>query len=119
MGLPSSLQTLPLPMAAPMLLRGFPLLRLRLQLQHHRLAAGRLSLTRWPLCTAAAESTRPEENASSPSDNSGSVQSVKDSPKYPRWNDSDYRQWKDKEEEILRDIEPILLLTKDILHSRM
>ncbi|XWS21240.1 hypothetical protein CRYUN_Cryun30bG0038400 [Craigia yunnanensis] len=26
------------------------------------------------------------------------------------------RKWKDKEEEILRDIEPIVLLTKEILH---
>ncbi|KAG0484196.1 hypothetical protein HPP92_008275 [Vanilla planifolia] len=29
----------------------------------------------------------------------------------------EYRRWKNKEEEILRDIEPIMFLTKDILHS--
>ncbi|XP_010094661.2 protein DCL, chloroplastic [Morus notabilis] len=111
-----------LPMAAPFLLRGFPLHRLRLHL-HHRLAVGRISAPRWPLCTAANESTRPDEEekaaASSSTDNDGGELSVKESPKYPRWNDPDCRQWKDKEEEILRDIEPILLLTKDILHSRM
>ncbi|PON94255.1 hypothetical protein TorRG33x02_099930 [Trema orientale] len=106
-------------MAAAMLLRGFPLLRFRLQLHHHRLAARCILPPRWPLCTAANESTRPEESASSSTDNSSLVQSLKDSPKYPRWNDADYRQWKDKEEEILRDIEPILMLTKDILHSRL
>jgi len=29
----------------------------------------------------------------------------------------DHRKWRDKEEEILRDIEPVILLTKEILHS--
>ncbi|WOK92617.1 hypothetical protein Cni_G01308 [Canna indica] len=29
----------------------------------------------------------------------------------------EYRRWKDKEEEILKDIEPIRILTKEILHS--
>ncbi|XP_042383710.1 uncharacterized protein LOC121975867 isoform X2 [Zingiber officinale] len=34
------------------------------------------------------------------------------------WNlHPDYRRWKDAEEEILRDIEPIRMLTKHILHS--
>lgn len=105
-----------------MLLRGYPLHRLRLHFHFHRhiLAVGRISVPRWPLCTAASEATRPEENASSSStDNAGGSQSVKESPKYPRWNDTEYRQWKEKEQEILRDIEPILLLTKDILHSKM
>lgn len=32
-------------------------------------------------------------------------------------DDPDYRKWRNKEEEILRDIEPILMLTKHILHS--
>ncbi|XP_045827172.1 protein DCL homolog, chloroplastic [Trifolium pratense] len=32
-------------------------------------------------------------------------------------NEPDYRKWKDKENEILDDIEPIILLTKEILHS--
>ncbi|XP_062098005.1 protein DCL homolog, chloroplastic [Humulus lupulus] len=105
------------PMAAPMLLRGFPLLHLRLQLYHYRLSACCIPPPRWHLCTAAIESTRPEENTSSSTDNSGSLHSVKDSTKYQRWNDADYRQWKNKEEEILKDISPIVLLTKNILHS--
>ncbi|XLR57721.1 hypothetical protein HN51_012065 [Arachis hypogaea] len=29
-----------------------------------------------------------------------------------------YHLWKEKEEEILRDIEPVVTLTKDILHSQ-
>ncbi|XLU29781.1 hypothetical protein S245_065847, partial [Arachis hypogaea] len=29
-----------------------------------------------------------------------------------------YHLWKEKEEEILKDIEPVVTLTKDILHSR-
>ncbi|CAJ2640947.1 unnamed protein product [Trifolium pratense] len=32
-------------------------------------------------------------------------------------DEPDYRKWKDKENEILDDIEPIILLTKEILHS--
>ncbi|KAL5559087.1 hypothetical protein UlMin_035298 [Ulmus minor] len=102
-------------MAAPMLLRGFPVLRLRLRLYNHRVASAFVAPLRFPLCTAASDSSRPEESLSS-ADKSSAVE--KDTPKYPRWNDPDYRQWKDKEEEILRDIEPILMLTKDILHSR-
>ncbi|KAI9118611.1 hypothetical protein K1719_010943 [Acacia pycnantha] len=35
----------------------------------------------------------------------------------PRETTWDHRKWKNKEAEILRDIEPILLLTKHILHS--
>lgn len=31
--------------------------------------------------------------------------------------ESDYRKWKDKEDEIFNDIEPIIVLTKEILHS--
>ncbi|PKA49901.1 Protein DCL, chloroplastic [Apostasia shenzhenica] len=39
-------------------------------------------------------------------------------PQEKSWEDHpDYRRWKDKEDEILRDIEPIMFLTKDILHS--
>uniref|UniRef100_A0A5B7BJS3 Uncharacterized protein n=1 Tax=Davidia involucrata TaxID=16924 RepID=A0A5B7BJS3_DAVIN len=98
-------------MAAPLLLRGVPLLRFRLQ--HHRLALG--ILTHRPWCTAA-ESARPDDDVS----NAGQTTAVfraKDPPNYPRWDDPDYRKWKDKEGEILRDIDPITLLTKEILHS--
>ena len=44
---------------------------------------------------------------------------AKDPLSYSRWDrdDPDYRKWRDKEYEILKDIEPIVMLTKDILHS--
>ncbi|PSR99804.1 Protein DCL like [Actinidia chinensis var. chinensis] len=99
-------------MAAPLLLRGFPLLRLRLH-RHHRIAAG--LLTRRPWCTDT-ESTRRDEDVSF-ADQSAAVFGVKDPPQYPRWGDLDLRNWKDKEYEIVRDIEPITFLTKEILHS--
>ncbi|KAJ6804086.1 protein DCL, chloroplastic [Iris pallida] len=39
-------------------------------------------------------------------------------PENNSWADHpDFRRWKDKEEEILSDIEPITLLAKEILHS--
>ncbi|XP_052202738.1 protein DCL homolog, chloroplastic [Diospyros lotus] len=102
-------------MATPLLFRGLPLLRLRLRLhQHHRFAAG--TLTRRPWC-AAAESSWPEEEASCTAEERTASLSIKDPPKYARWDDPDFRKWKDKEAEILRDIEPITLLIKDILHS--
>jgi hypothetical protein len=100
-------------MAVPLLLRGIPLLRL--QLHHHRLAASIFATPRRPWCTAA-EPTRADESLS-PADNATAAWSARDPPKHPRWEDVDYRQWKDKEEEILRDIEPITALTKEILHS--
>ncbi|KAK9066757.1 hypothetical protein SSX86_014080 [Deinandra increscens subsp. villosa] len=36
----------------------------------------------------------------------------------PKWeHDPDYRKWEDKEAEIFRDVDPITLLVKHILHS--
>ncbi|XWS14748.1 hypothetical protein CRYUN_Cryun35bG0034900 [Craigia yunnanensis] len=101
-------------MASPLLLKGIPLLRPRLQ-RYNRLAAGLLSAPRRPWC-AAAESAGHEEEVSS-TEKSSVVLSVRDPPKYRRWDDPDYRKWKAKEEDILRDIEPIISLTKEILHS--
>lgn len=43
--------------------------------------------------------------------------STKEPPRYQRWDDPDFRKWKDKEDEILRDIEPTVSLAKEILHS--
>ncbi|KAE8659136.1 F-box protein [Hibiscus syriacus] len=88
-------------MAAPLLLNGMPLLRLRLQ-QYNRLFSGTVSTPRWPWCVAA-DSTGHQEEVSS-AEKSSSVLSVRDPPKFHRWDDPDYRKWKDKEEEILRDI---------------
>ena len=101
-------------MAAHLLLKGVPLLRLRLQ-RYNRLTSGLLSAPRRPWC-AAAESAGQEEEVSS-TEKSGAVLSVRDPPKYHRWDDPDYRKWKDKEKEILRDIEPIISRTKEILRS--
>lgn len=100
-----------------MLLRSLPLLRLRLHVHRQRLAVGLIAPSRRPWCTSsAAESTRPDEKLSSADDTTAFLR-VNDSPKFPRWDDPDYRRWKDKEEEILNDIEPIVSLTKEILHS--
>jgi hypothetical protein len=104
-------------MAAPLFLRAIPLLSLRLHHHHHRLAASILAPARRPWCSAA-EPSRGDENLSS-ADNITAAWGARDSvsPKYHRWNDDEYRKWKDKEDEILRDIEPIASLTKEILHS--
>ncbi|MFQ6661162.1 hypothetical protein Gotur_029409 [Gossypium turneri] len=101
-------------MAAPLLLKGIPLLRLRLQ-RYNCLSARIVSSPCRPWC-AAAEPTGHQDEVSS-SEKSSVVLTVKDPPKYHRWDDPDYRKWKDKEEEMLRDIEPTILLVKEILHS--
>lgn len=105
-----------LPMASSsLLLRGLPFLRRRLQLHRHGLnAASRLTQPRWPLCTTAGEPAAADGGAAPSSDE---ISGVREALKYSRWNDPDYRQWRDKEEEIFKDIEPIFLLAKDILHS--
>ncbi|KAE8718111.1 F-box protein [Hibiscus syriacus] len=101
-------------MAAPLILKGIPLLRLRLQ-RYNRLFAGTFSSPRGPCCAASDQTGHQEEVSSA--EKSSSVLTVRDPPKYHRWDDPDYRKWKDKEEEILRDIEPIISLVKEILHS--
>lgn len=104
-------------MAAPFLIRGLPL---RIRPHHHRLAAGLFfgKLQR-PAYTAAAESTCSEENVCpSSSKEAGEVLKVKDPPQLRIFDDPEYLDWKDKEKEILQDIEPITLLTKEILHSK-
>uniref|UniRef100_A0A7N2KRP7 DCL protein n=1 Tax=Quercus lobata TaxID=97700 RepID=A0A7N2KRP7_QUELO len=103
-------------MAAPLLFRAIPLLSLRLH--HHRLAASIFAPTRRPWCSAA-EPSRSEENLSS-ADNTTAARKARDSQSskyHHRWDDAEYRKWKDKENEILSDIEPISSLTKEILHS--
>ena len=103
-------------MAAPLLLRGLPLLRLRMHLQQrHRVpAAGLLGLVQRPLCSSPCEKT-PSEEATKTVE----LLRVKEPTKlFDRIDDpDDHRKWRDKEEEILRDIEPVILLTKEILHS--
>ncbi|KAG7943552.1 hypothetical protein I3843_15G046600 [Carya illinoinensis] len=102
-------------MAAPLLLRGIAYLRLRLHHQHqdqHRISGSLFPIPRRLWCTAAAP-TRSDENLS-PTDSATADWSAGDLPKNPRCEDTDYRKWK---VEILRDIEPITYLAKDILHS--
>lgn len=102
-------------MAAAPLFRGLPLLSLRLRLHHHHRvpAAGLFPLVQRPLCSSPCESTRSEEATKA-----GELSKVKELPKlFDRIDDPKLRRWRDKEEEILRDIEPIILLAKEILHS--
>ncbi|XP_047336358.1 protein DCL homolog, chloroplastic-like [Impatiens glandulifera] len=89
-------------MAAPLLSRAFPLLRLRLY--HHNLDFGTLNLLRRGF---SAESTDRTEDATD-----GGLSKASLSEK-----DSDCLRWKEKEADILRDIDPITLLAKNILHS--
>ncbi|KAL6216640.1 hypothetical protein ACLB2K_009861 [Fragaria x ananassa] len=101
----------------PTLLRGISLLRLRLH--HERLSFGFAAAapSRRACCTESIRvSAAAEESGSSSAENS-TVLRVKEAPKYPRWEDPDYCKWKDKEGEILRDVEPIVMLAKEILHS--
>lgn len=100
-------------MAAPLRLRGIPFLRLRLHHHHHhRIFASLFATPRCPWCTAAAP-TGSDKNLS-PTDNATADWSSADPRKNHWYDDTDYRKWK---VEILRDIEPITYLAKDILHS--
>uniref|UniRef100_A0A803NAJ1 DCL protein n=2 Tax=Chenopodium quinoa TaxID=63459 RepID=A0A803NAJ1_CHEQI len=104
-------------MAAPPLLRGLPLLRLRLFLHnHHKLTAVFITPIRHRFCSAASsESTRSEEDVYS---SASELLRVKEPPKlFDGIDELNYRKWKDKEDEILRDIEPVTFLAKDIIHS--
>ncbi|KAJ6878703.1 protein DCL [Populus alba x Populus x berolinensis] len=100
-------------MAASALIRGAPLLRLRLQ-HHHRFATGLLVPLRRSWCSTV-ESTPPEEDGVSLS--TPAALSLRKAPKYSSWDDQNYRQWKDEEADIWRDIEPITHLAKEIIHS--
>ncbi|XP_027090106.1 protein DCL homolog, chloroplastic-like [Coffea eugenioides] len=105
-------------MAAP-LLRGLPLLRHRLHLHRRRLTLGSLSLRPW---FTSVESIPPDDKTG-PSTTTQTTTipglSARDSVANPRrsWDDPDYRKWKDKEAEILEDIEPVISLAKEIIHS--
>ncbi|KAJ8772827.1 hypothetical protein K2173_028004 [Erythroxylum novogranatense] len=101
-------------MAASLLLKSAPLFRLRVQ--HHRLAVGVLSQLRRPWC-ATSESSLADENGSSTEKTITASTGIRPPARHRSWDDPDYRKWKDKEEEILKDVEPIISLAKDILHS--
>lgn len=112
--------------AAPLLGRAIiPHLRLHLHLHLHlntTLPAAVCFLIRRPCyTTTASESPRPIRKVPSTTtyDDKASLLSTKrHPPKDSRWeNDPDYRKWKDKEAEILLEVDPITLLIKNILHS--
>ncbi|XP_028772590.1 protein DCL homolog, chloroplastic-like [Neltuma alba] len=67
-----------------------------------------------PVCRSIAYWRQAEEKVSGVNMGSLRANSPTPSPREATW---DYRKWRNKEAEILRDIEPILLLTKHILHS--
>lgn len=99
--------------AALLFARGIPLLPLRLR----RIQPSALflfhSLGRTSFCTAADS----YQKVASAASDSTAVCSSKDPSQYFRSDHPDYRRWKDKEEEILKDIEPITFHIKQILHS--
>ncbi|KAL1540378.1 protein DCL, chloroplastic-like [Salvia divinorum] len=104
-------------MAAP-LLRAPPLLLLRLVQRSYHLSLINVPPPRRPLCTSAADSTGSDGGKSPSLAQVFQSTDVKDRPHYPKLDDPDYRRWKIKEAEIFEDIEPIVCLTKEILHSK-
>ncbi|CAA2982245.1 DCL, chloroplastic [Olea europaea subsp. europaea] len=99
-------------MAAP-LIGAPPLLRFH---QPHFQVATRLLTHRSRCC--AIDLTRPDKASSSACQTAAAAAlSAKDPPKYLRRDDPEFGKWKQKEAEILKDIEPIIYLTKEILHS--
>ncbi|KAI3522192.1 hypothetical protein L1887_11675 [Cichorium endivia] len=107
--------------AAPLLGRAIPHLRLHLHLNTTLPAAVCLLIRRPCYTSTASESPRPIRKAPSTTtyDDKASLLTAKPhQSKDPKWeNDPDYRKWKDKEAEILLEVDPITLLIKDILHS--
>ncbi|XP_050212863.1 protein DCL homolog, chloroplastic [Mercurialis annua] len=100
-------------MAAP-LLRSVPQLRFRL---HGIRNAARILFPFRRPWNSMADSIRTEDEVSSSTNKKTIAAALREPPKYPGWDDPDYRKWKDKEKEIMHDIESITCLTKEILHS--
>ncbi|XP_043709179.1 protein DCL homolog, chloroplastic [Telopea speciosissima] len=104
--------------AAPLLLRGIPRrLSLTLQQQSSSSVFGFfVSVGRPSICTAAefSQSLLQSQSQSLPHDDAWSA---KDALQRSRLDSPDYRQWKDREAEILHDIKPITSLAKEIIHS--
>lgn len=107
-------------MTSLLLLRTLPLLRNGFINHRHQVgivASGCLSQRRRLLCSLA---DRPQfyEDDSTAERSGGAMNTT--SPVVDnswRFEDPDYRKWKNLEAEILRDIEPIALLAKEVLHS--
>ncbi|KAL2346435.1 hypothetical protein Fmac_000435 [Flemingia macrophylla] len=70
-------------------------------------------------CAAAANSPSDEADDKTSSSGISNARKALFPPSQSRWEDEpDYRKWKNTEKEILKDIEPVVSLAKDILHSR-
>ncbi|XP_010943194.1 protein DCL homolog, chloroplastic [Elaeis guineensis] len=102
--------------AALLLLRGAPLLRARIP---------RAALPRRSFASGLSAADEPQSRETAASASEGTHVSAKGpspspplTPSSKQWADHpEYKKWKDREEEILDDIEPITILTKEILHS--
>ncbi|KAF2612113.1 hypothetical protein F2Q70_00011385 [Brassica cretica] len=102
-------------MTSLLLLRTLPLLRngfLNYRHQFSIASAGFHSHRRRLLCSLADKPQFREDDSPMPA--MSSTAPVDDNWRY---EDPDYRKWKNLEAEILGDIEPIALLAKDVLHS--
>ncbi|CAJ1973423.1 unnamed protein product [Sphenostylis stenocarpa] len=105
-------------MASPLLLRQALLLRVCFH-NYQRFAAGAVAARHRPLCSASASLPSDQETNSSSISSSSFARKAQLPTGQSRWaEDPEYRKWKDKEEEILKDIEPVVMLAKDILHSQ-
>ncbi|XP_029124689.1 uncharacterized protein LOC109818491 isoform X2 [Cajanus cajan] len=103
---------------ASLLLRQALLLRVCFH-NYQRFAAGAVAARHRLWCSAAANSPSDKADDKTSSASIGNARKALFPPSQPRWEDEpDYRKWKDTEEAILKDIEPTVLLAKDILHSR-
>lgn len=109
-------------MTSLLLLRTLPLLRNGFLSHRHQVriaAAGFLSRRQRLLCSLAEKPQLREDD--SPGEEGSATAAISSKPSTGgdnwRFEDPDYRKWKNREAEILRDIEPVALLAKDILHS--
>ncbi|XP_077210247.1 DCL protein (DUF3223) [Tasmannia lanceolata] len=101
-----------------LLLKGISILPLGLRLQRYGRSSSALGLLtsvvgRAFLCTATDPTPKNVSNAAVTDDDLTKATP----PFYSRTDHPDYRRWKLIEDEILKDIDSITLLTKDILHS--
>ncbi|XP_010549253.1 PREDICTED: protein DCL, chloroplastic [Tarenaya hassleriana] len=106
-------------MTSLLFLRTLPLLRnglLSHRFQRCVADGGIFSHHRRLWCSLAEHPPPEAEDDSSPEKRSAEVTATT-SLGYARFEDPDYRKWKDVEAEILRDIDPIMYLAKEILHS--
>ncbi|KAL4299396.1 hypothetical protein HN51_050128 [Arachis hypogaea] len=109
-------------MTGPLLLRQFLLHHRLLFRNFNGLAVGAIPPPppRRLCCCSTVPSDQADDNVTSTSSNPSYVWKAKEASSSISsfQDDPEFRKWKDKEEEILKDIQPIVLLTKDILHSR-